>query len=70
MSVIDILVEPARVTRILFDCHEADPDPADQRRIEQAIKESPYLARADENDPRPTLLLASHVATPLPVYGD
>jgi hypothetical protein len=53
MSVIDILVEPARVTRILFDCHEADPDSVDQRRIEQAIKESPYLARADENDSVP-----------------
>jgi hypothetical protein len=33
---------------ILFDCRDADPDPANQRRIEQAIEESIRLAQVDE----------------------
>ena len=40
MAVITILIEPDCVTRILFDCCDAAPDPRDQRRIELAIEES------------------------------
>lgn len=57
MAVIAMFVEPLGVTRILFDCRDADPDPADLRRIQQAIQQSMALAEADEN--------ASEMPTPL-----
>jgi hypothetical protein len=40
VSVISTLIEPHRVTRVFYDCRNAAPDPADQRRIEQAIERS------------------------------
>jgi hypothetical protein len=40
MSVISTSIEPHRVTRVFFDCRDATPDHADQRRIEQAILRS------------------------------
>ena len=43
MSVIATVIEPRRVTRVLFDSH--DVAIGDQRRIEQAIERS--LAEAD-----------------------
>ncbi len=59
MAVIAIVVEPHRATRILFDCRNADPEPADQQRIEQAIEQSIRLAQADEDaSEMPTLLAA------------
>ena len=59
MAVIAILVEPDRVTRVFFDCRAAAPDPADQRRIEQAIEQSILLAEADEEAPKTLPLLAA-----------
>ena len=44
MSVIATLAEPYGVTRIFFDCRDAPPDPADQQRIAQAIKQSVVIA--------------------------
>ena len=49
MSVISILIEPHRVTRVFFDCRDAAPDYADQRRIERAIQHSFALPRADDD---------------------
>jgi hypothetical protein len=49
MSVIGTLIEPHRVTRIFFDCRNAAPDAADQRRIEEAIELSIVLG--DTEDP-------------------
>jgi hypothetical protein len=49
MALITVLVEPHRVTRVLFDCRDAAPDLTDQRRIEQATEESIALAQADED---------------------
>jgi hypothetical protein len=48
MSVISTLIEPHRVTRVFFDCRDAAPDPADRRRIEQAIERSLALPQADD----------------------
>jgi hypothetical protein len=48
MSVIATLIEPHRVTRVFFDCSNSAPDPADQRRIEQAIERSFALAGPDD----------------------
>jgi hypothetical protein len=45
VSVISTLIEPHRVTRVFYDCRNAAPDPADQRRIEQAIERSIALPR-------------------------
>ena len=49
MSVIDVVIEPNRVTRVFFDC-DAAPDPTDQRRIEQQVARSLALAQADEDE--------------------
>jgi hypothetical protein len=48
MSVISTLIEPHRVTRVFFDCRDVAPDPADRRRIEQAIERSIALPQADD----------------------
>jgi hypothetical protein len=48
MAVISTLIEPHRVTRVFFDCRDAAPDPADQRRVERAIELS--NARRQAND--------------------
>jgi hypothetical protein len=48
MSVIATRIEPERLTRIFLDCRDAPPDPADLRRIEQAIAQSIAMARAVE----------------------
>ena len=63
MAVIAIFVEPHRVTRILFDCRDADPDSADQWHIEQAIEQSMRSARADKDaSEMPTLWRHRHYA--------
>jgi hypothetical protein len=49
MSVISTLIEPHRVTRVFFDCRDVAPDPANQRRIEQAIERSFALAGAEDH---------------------
>ena len=49
MSVIATLIEPHRVTRIFFDCRNAHADPADQRRVEQAIEASVAQGQTDED---------------------
>jgi hypothetical protein len=49
MSVISTLIEPHRVMRVFFDCRDAAPDPADQRRIERAIQHSFALPQADDD---------------------
>jgi hypothetical protein len=49
MSVISTLIEPHRVTRVFFDCRDVDPNPADLRSIEQAIKRSIALPEADDD---------------------
>jgi hypothetical protein len=49
MSVIAALSEPNRVTRVFFDCRNTAPEPADQRRIEQAIEQSIALAQVDSD---------------------
>ena len=53
MSVISTLIEPHRVTRVFFDCRDVVPDPADLRRIEQAIERSIALPQADDCDSAP-----------------
>ncbi|MGC1413014.1 MAG: hypothetical protein WA864_29215 [Acetobacteraceae bacterium] len=58
MSVIATLIEPHRVTRIFFDCRNAHADPADQRRVEQAIEASVAQGQADEDPAEFTLLAA------------
>jgi hypothetical protein len=55
--VISILIQPHRVTRVFFDCRDAAPDHADQRRIERAIERSNALPQADD-DASVTLPLA------------
>jgi hypothetical protein len=57
MSMIATQIEPRRVTRIFFDC-SAVADPADQRRIEQAIGASIALGQ-DDDDAREMFLLAA-----------
>jgi len=62
MAEIAILVEPDRATRIFFDCSAGGSDPADQRRIQQAIEQSILIARADEDTfETPTLLAVGSV---------
>jgi hypothetical protein len=56
MSMIATQIEPRRVTRIFFDC-SAVADPADQRRIEQAIGASIALGH-DDDAPEMFLLAA------------
>ncbi len=51
MSVIATLIEPHRVTRIFFDCRNARADPADQRRVEQAIQASVVQGESDDDSP-------------------
>jgi hypothetical protein len=46
------------VTRVFFDCRDAAPDHADQRRIERAIERSNALPQADD-DASVTLPLAA-----------
>jgi hypothetical protein len=58
MSVISTLIEPRRVTRVFFDCRDLAPNPADQRRIEEAIKCSIALPQADD-DTEESLSLAA-----------
>lgn len=48
MSVIATSIEPQRLTRIFLDCRDAPLDPADLRRIEQAIAQSIAMAGAVE----------------------
>jgi hypothetical protein len=49
MSVIATLIEPRRVTRIFFDCRDAGANPADRRRIEQAIEYSIAHGEGDDD---------------------
>jgi hypothetical protein len=49
MSVISTLIEPHRVTRVFSDCRDTMPNPADRRRIEQAIERSFALPQADDD---------------------
>jgi hypothetical protein len=66
MSVIDVLIEPERVTRVLFDCRDAAPDPADQWRIEQGIARAIALARFVDDAQETLLPTARHgAASPL-----
>jgi hypothetical protein len=58
VPVISTSIEPHRVTRVFFDCLNAAPDPADQRRIEQAIERSIALPQVDD-DTQVTLPLAA-----------
>ncbi len=58
MSVIDVVIEPKRVTRVFFDCRDAVPDATDEWRIEQQVARSLALAQADD-DQRDTLLWAA-----------
>jgi hypothetical protein len=57
MSVITTLIEPHRVTRVFFDCRAVVPNPADLRRIEQAIERSIVRSEADD-DPQATRPMA------------
>lgn len=50
MSVIDVLIEPNRVTRVFFDGRQAASDPTDQRRIEQQVARSLALAQAHDDE--------------------
>ena len=49
MSVIDVVIEPNRVTRVFFDC-DAAPDLKDQWRIEQQVARSLALAQAHDDE--------------------
>ena len=53
MSVIDVVIEPNRVTRVFFDGRDAAP--TDRWRIEQQVARSLALAQAhdDEQDMLP-----------------
>jgi hypothetical protein len=58
MSVITHPGRAACVTRIFFDRRDAPPEPADQRRIEQAIELSVAFAQeVDDNVPSGMLSL-------------
>lgn len=50
MSVIDVMIERNRVTRVFFDCRDAAADPTDRSRIEQQVARSLALAQADEDE--------------------
>jgi hypothetical protein len=50
MSVIATSIEQHRLTRIFRDCRDAPPEPADLRRIEQAIEQSIALAQSAGDD--------------------
>jgi hypothetical protein len=58
MSVIATQIEPRRATRIFFDCRNAAANPADRRRIEQAIETSIALAPPDDDAPEALLFAA------------
>jgi hypothetical protein len=58
MSMINAVIRQHRATQVFFDCRDAAPDPADQRKIEQAIALSIALGEADD-DGQPTLPLAA-----------
>jgi hypothetical protein len=58
MSMIVTVIRQHRATKVFFDCRDAAPDPADQRRIEQAIALSIALGQADD-DGQVTLPLAA-----------
>ena len=58
MSVITTLIEPHRVMRVFFDCRAVVPNPADLRRIEQAIERSIVWAQAID-DAQVTLPMAA-----------
>jgi hypothetical protein len=49
VPVISTSIEPHRVTRVFFDCRAVVPNPADLRRIEQAIERSIALPEADDD---------------------
>jgi hypothetical protein len=59
MALIATQIEPRRVARIFFDCRDVAPDPADQRRIERAIKHSIALAGQTDDDAPEILLMAA-----------
>jgi hypothetical protein len=59
MALIATQMEPRRVGRIFFNCRNVAPDPADQRRIERAIKHSIALGCPAEDDTPDILLMAS-----------
>jgi len=48
MSVMEIMIEPRRVT-VFFDCRKAPPASADQWRIERAIEDAMALPEAAGN---------------------
>jgi hypothetical protein len=49
MSVIATLIEPHRVTWVLFDCRAVVPKTADLRRIEQTIGHLIALCHGDDD---------------------
>jgi hypothetical protein len=49
VPVISTSIEPHRVTRVFFDCRAVVPNPADLRRIKQAIQRSFALPEADDD---------------------
>jgi hypothetical protein len=59
MALIAAQIEPRRVARIFFDCRDAAPDPADQRRIERAIKHSIALGCPADDDTPEIMLMAA-----------
>jgi hypothetical protein len=63
MPMTETLIEARRVTRVFFDCRDADPAPDDQRRIARAIETAIALAQddGDEQDAPYTLALADPV---------
>ena len=59
MALIATQIEPRRVARIFFDCRDVAPGPADQRRIERAIKHSIALGCQADDDAPEILLMAA-----------
>jgi hypothetical protein len=49
VPVISTSIEPHHVTRVFFNCRAVVPNPADLRRIEQAIERSIALPEADDD---------------------
>jgi hypothetical protein len=50
MAVIDVAIQPEGLTRVWFDCRDAKPRPADEKRIQQAISHAlADLAAADRS---------------------
>jgi PIN domain nuclease of toxin-antitoxin system len=48
VPIIAILIEPHHVTRVLFDCRDVAPDPADRLLIEQTIERSLSAVAPDD----------------------